>query len=227
MATLPSQAGGQVGQTLNKFGVPLITNANTGAGILMPKLKYRFSVLASNFGANINQQNFTQQVITCGRPNIQYNRTDLHSYNNVMYIPQKPQWQPIEIVLRDDLQGNINTLVGQQLQKQMNFFTMSSGVAGLNYKFQLSLLTLDGTNVNGQTAATALEAWYLEGCFIETANYDSFDYANSEPVQITLSISFDNATQSYNPETLGEGTADGDPGEVATGLSGSATVLAG
>jgi hypothetical protein len=222
MATLPSQGANF---TLNKFGVPLATNGSVGAGILMPKLKYRFSVLATNFGANINQQNFTQQCISCGRPNIQYNRTDLHSYNNVMYIPQKPQWQTLEIVFRDDLQGNINTLVGQQLQKQMNFFTMSSGVAGLNYK--LSVLTLDGTNVNGQTAASALESWYLEGCFIETAAYDSFDYSNSEPVVITLTLSFDNATQSYNSETLGEGTADGDPGDLAVGLQGGTTVLAG
>jgi hypothetical protein len=224
MATLPSQGANF---TLNKFGVPLITNGNVGAGILMPKLKYRFSVLATNFGSNTKQQNFTQQCISCGRPDLNFNRTELHSYNNVMYIPQKPQWSTIDIVFRDDLQGNINTLVGQQVQKQMNFFTMSSGVAGLNYKFQLNVLTLDGTNVNGQTAASALEAWYLEGCYIQDVKYDSFDYSSSEPVVITLTVSFDNATQSYNPESLGEGTADGDPGDLATGLNGGTTVLAG
>ena len=121
-----------------------------------------------------------------------------------MYIPQKPQWQTLEIVLRDDITGNINTLVGQQLQKQMNFYTMNSGVAGINYKFQLAVCTLDGTN-NDATATTALETWYLEGCFIETANYDSFDYSSSDPVTITLTISFDNATQNVNPATVAEG----------------------
>lgn len=200
MATLPTQGSNH---TLSKFGVPLSTSG-TGAGILMPKLKYRYSVIATNFGEGTNQTNFTQQVISCGRPNTQYNRTDLHSYNNVMYIPQKPQWQTLEIVLRDDITGNINTLVGQQLQKQMNFYTMNSGVAGINYKFQLAVCTLDGTN-NDATATTALETWYLEGCFIETANYDSFDYSSSDPVTITLTISFDNATQNVNPATVAEG----------------------
>lgn len=203
MATLPTQGANH---TLTKFGVPLPTTG-LGNGILMPKLKYRFSVIATNFGEGINQTDFTQQTVTCGRPNLQYNRTELHSYNNVMYIPQKPQWQTIEVVLRDDITGNINTLVGQQLQKQMNFYNMTSGVAGINYKFQLALCTLDGTNADA-TAATALEAWYLEGCYVETVAYDNFDYSSSDPVQITLTISFDNATQNVNPATQTEGQVE-------------------
>jgi hypothetical protein len=127
-----------------------------------------------------------------------------------MYIPQKPQWQTLEIVFRDDITGIVNTSVGDQLQKQMNFYTMNSGMAGINYKFTLYICTLDGSTSgasaeDADVAGNALETWFLEGCFIETANYDSFDYSSSEPVIISLTISFDNATQNVNPATNSEG----------------------
>jgi hypothetical protein len=174
--------------TLSKFGVPLVPGTS-GIGILMPKLKYRFRVSMQNFGPTGSALELTQQVITAGRPNIQHNRTALHSYNNVMYIPQKPEWQSLEIVVRDDVTNGVSSLVAAQLQKQMNHFDQTSKLAGINYKFVTQIETLDGGNVN------TLENWYLEGCFLETVAYDQFDYASSEPMQITLTVSFDNATQ--------------------------------
>lgn len=174
--------------TLSKFGVPLVPGTS-GIGILMPKLKYRFRVSMQNFGPTGSALELTQQVITAGRPNIQHNRTALHSYNNVMYIPQKPEWQSLEIVVRDDITNGVSSLVAAQLQKQMNHFDQTSKLAGINYKFVTQIETLDGGNVN------TLENWYLEGCFLETVAYDQFDYSSSEPMQITLTISFDNATQ--------------------------------
>lgn len=188
MAYIPSNGAGN---TLNRFGVPI---NGQGIGILMPKLKYRYSVIVSGFGGNTSSVDFTRQVITAGRPNLQYQRTDLHSYNNIMYIPKKPEWQTLEIVLRDDINSSVNSLVGNQLQKQQNFFDMTSGIAGMNYKFTTYINTLDGSNTDAP-----LESWIVEGCFIETVNYDSFDYSSSDPVQITLTISFDNATQQINP----------------------------
>lgn len=174
--------------TLSKFGVPLVPGTS-GIGILMPKLKYRYRISMQNFGPTGSALELTQQVITAGRPNIQHNRTALHSYNNVMYIPQKPEWQSLEVVVRDDVTNGVTGLVAAQLQKQMNHFDQTSKLAGINYKFVTQIETLDGGNVN------TLENWYLEGCFLETVAYDQFDYSSSEPMQITLTISFDNATQ--------------------------------
>lgn len=174
--------------TLNKFGVPL-EPGQTGIGVLMPKLKYRFRISMYNFGPIGSAQQLTQQVVTAGRPNIQHNRTALHSYNNIVYIPQKPEWQSLEIVVRDDVTSGVSSLVAAQLQKQMNHFDQTSELAGINYKFLTQIETLDGGNV------TTLENWYLEGCFLEQVQYDQFDYSSSEPMQLTLTISFDNATQ--------------------------------
>ena len=173
----------------------------------MPKLKYRFRVSMYNFGPVGSATTLTQQVVTAGRPNIQHNRTAIHSYNNIMYIPNKPEWQTLEIVVRDDITSGVTKLVGSQLQKQMNHFDQTSALSGINFKFLTVIESLDGGNQQ------VLESWYLEGCFLEQVQYDSFDYSSSDPVQITMSLSFDNATQDaqYNVN------ASARPGETGSG----------
>lgn len=174
--------------TLNKFGVPLVPGSN-GIGILMPKLKYRFRVSMQNFGPAGAALNLTRQVESCGRPTRTFDNTPLHSYNNIMYIPQKPTWNNIEVKVRDDITNSVSTLVGAQLQKQMNHFDQTSALAGINFKFTTIIEVLDGGNTG------VLENWYLEGCYLEAAAYDSHDYSSSEPVSITLTLRYDNATQ--------------------------------
>lgn len=174
--------------TLSKFGVPLVPGTS-GVGILMPKLKYRFRVSMQNFGPAGAALSLTRQVEKCGRPQLTQESTAIHSYNNIMYVPQKPVWQTLEITVRDDVNNSVSTLVGAQLQKQMNHFDQTSALAGINFKFTTYIEVLDGGNTG------VLENWYLEGCYLETVNYDSLDYTSSEMVNITLTLRFDNATQ--------------------------------
>jgi len=181
--------------TLNKFGVPVEPNGvGSGIGLLMPKLKHRFQITFNNFGFNpYNSNVLTQQVVSCGRPTLNFNNTPIHSYNNVMYIAQKPEWGEIELVIRDDISNSVTSLVSAQIQKQMNHYTQSAAPAGSNYKFEMQVNTLDGTS--GYSNIALLEQWYLEGCFIQQVAYDSLEYSSSDAVQITLTIKFDNATQ--------------------------------
>lgn len=174
--------------TLSKFGVPLVPGTS-GVGILMPKLKYRFRVSMQNFGPAGAALSLTRQVESCDRPTITQDSTALHSYNNIMYIPQKPTWNTISIKLRDDVNNSVGSLVGAQVQKQMNHFDQTSATAGINFKFTTTIEVLDGGNVG------VLENWYLEGCYLETVAYDSHDYTSSDPVAITLTVRYDNATQ--------------------------------
>lgn len=174
--------------TLNKFGVPLYPGTN-GIGILMPKLKYRFRVSMQNFGSSLPALNLTRQVESCGRPTIKHESTEIHSYNNIMYIPKKASWETIEIKVRDDVSNTVARLVGAQLQKQMNHFDQTSALSGINFKFTTIIEVLDGGNTG------VLEHWYLEGCYLETVAYDAHDYSSSDPVSITLTVRYDNATQ--------------------------------
>lgn len=182
--------------TLDKFGVP-IAGTSSGLGILMPKLKHRFRVIVYNFGDNTGLINVTRQVVTAGRPSINYNETPLHSYNNIVYIAQKPEWQTIEVVLRDDITNLVTSSVSSQVQKQMNHYSQSAASAASNYKFQMELQILDGT-MNG---FNTLESWYLEGCYLTSIAYGDTDYSSSDPVTITMTIRYDNATQGNEAST--------------------------
>jgi hypothetical protein len=177
--------------TLTRFGVPTdITGALNGQ-LLMPKLKHRFRVTVTNFGNIPNLVDFTRQIVTAGRPQLTSSATELHSYNNVVYIAGKAQWGTIELTLRDDITNRVSSLVSAQVQKQMNHFTQSAAISHLNYKFTMRLQTLDGT----MDTLNVLEDWKLEGCFIETVNYGDMDYSSSDPMTISLTLRYDNATQ--------------------------------
>lgn len=203
--------------TTNKFGVPLPGFGNSGGGILMPKLKYRFRVLVFDFGDGTGSLDLTRQVVTAGRPQIQYNNTPLHSYNNISYIAQKPEWQPIEIVVRDDISNLVTSAISAQNQAQMNHYTQSSARAASNYKFEMALQTLDGSMNEG---INILEEWYLEGCYLEQIQYDQMDYTSSDSVQITMTIRYDNATQGNEASAALDtgGTLASAIGTIASGI---------
>ena len=197
MADVRNQNPGQT--TLNRFGAPVGPygqgTGNGGLGLLMPKLKNRFQIELFNFADSSSGSTpiLTRQVVTCARPSLQFNSTALHSYNNIVYIPQKPEWAEIELTLRDDITNELTSAVSYQLQRQMNHYTQSAAISGVDFKFQMKINVLDGT-IN-DAAGTSLESWYLEGCYIQQAQYDSLDYSSSDPVMITLTIRYDNATQ--------------------------------
>jgi len=168
-------------------------NAGGNQGLLMPKLQFRFRVNFLNFGVSTSGIELTKQVIDCSRPNVQFQEITLPVYNSTLYLAGKHQWQTMSINIRDDASGSVSKLVGQQLQKQMDFVEQASAATGQDYKFQTNIEILDGGN--GAAAPIVLETWELYGCFVQKAEYGTLAYKTSEPVQITLTIRFDNAVQ--------------------------------
>ena len=122
----------------------------------------------------------------------------------------------LDINVRDDAQGNVSKLVGQQLQKQLDFVEQASAATAQDYKFQVNIEVLDGGN--GAAAPIVLETWEVYGCYLKTANYNNLNYGTSEAVTIQLAIAFDNAVQS--PLNAGVGTNIGRilGGSIATGI---------
>lgn len=183
--------------TLQNFGVPQ-TNGFTG-GILQPKLNYRFRVAVVNFGlAGGAPLILTRQVMNVTRPKLNHEEVVLDSYNSKAYIAGKHTWDPVTLVLRDEVSNGLTRVVGSQLQRQMDHRQQKSptgsgltgaqykGLAGSQYKFNMFVETLDGNST------TALEVFNLEGCFIQNVDYGQTDYTSSEPLQISLTIRFDN-----------------------------------
>lgn len=198
--------------SLSRFTVPL--SGASSQGTLMPKLKYRFRCFLENFGVTSPSSELTKNVVSIARPNVQFGDQTIHVYNSRIKLAGKPDWQPIEIVLRDDVNGEVSRRVGEQVQKQFDFYEQASAAAGIDYKFTTRYEVLDGGN--GAFEPTVLESWEIYGCIIQSVNYGDMAYESDEPVTISLSLAFDNALQV--PLGDGVGTNVGRAGgTVATG----------
>ena len=192
--------------SLSKLTVPLATSDSASSqGLLMPKLQYRFRVTLENFGVSTPTTELTKQVMDVTRPNLTFENMEIPVYNSKVYLAGKHTWNPLSLNLRDDAGGQVTKLVGEQLQKQFDFMEQASANSGQDYKFVTRIEILDGGN--GATGVQVLETWECYGCFITEANYNSLAYANNDPVNVTLSIQYDNAIQT--PENTGLGTAVG------------------
>ena len=128
----------------------------------------------------------------------------LDVYNSKVYVAGKHTWEPITINLRDDVNNSVTKLVGEQIQKQFDFFEQAQvRHQVLITNSQLELKCLDGGN--GASAPNVLETWELYGAYIENVNYNTLAYATSDPATITMSVRYDNAIQT--PTGTGIGTA--------------------
>lgn len=201
--------------SLSKITVPLASDQSaTSQGLLMPKLQYRFRVTLENFGVSSGTTELTKQVMDVTRPNVTFEEITIDVYNSKSYLAGKHTWEPLTLTLRDDVTGAVQKQVGEQLQKQFDFFEQSSAASGVDYKFLTRIEMLDGGN--GAFEPTVLETWECYGCFVQNANYNSLDYATNDPATIALSIRFDNAVQT--PQGTGVGTNVGrSVGSLITG----------
>lgn len=184
--------------SLSRFTVPLAGGgqSSTTQGLLMPKLKYRFRVSLENFGVTKPTTELTKQVVSAARPQVQFENQTIHVYNSQINYAGKHTWQPMNLTLRDDAQGNVTKLVGEQLQKQFDFFEQASAAAGAEYKFLTRIEMLDGGNGdNANWAANVLETWEVYGCYLQSVNYNELAYAESSPMEIALTLQYDNALQ--------------------------------
>jgi len=193
--------------TLSKITVPLASgDSASNQGLLMPKLQYRFRVSLENFGTSTPTTELTKQVIDVARPNVSFEQMTIDIYNSRVYLAGKHTWEAITLNLREDVNNNVQKLVGEQLQKQFDFYEQSSAASGQDYKFTTRIEILDGGN--GANTPNVLETFELYGCYVESANYNQLAYSNStDPVSVTLSIRYDNAIQT--PQGTGIGTAVG------------------
>jgi hypothetical protein len=177
--------------SLNNFTVPTNGVAATQV-LLMPKLKYRFRVTLLGFGVAAATE-LTKQVADVTRPKVSFEEMTLDVYNSKVYLAGKYIFETLTLTLRDDASGEVQKLVGQQIQKQFDFMEQASARSGIDYKFTTRIEVLDGGNAN--LAPRVLETINCYGCFVQNADYGDLNYATNEPATVALTIRFDNMEQ--------------------------------
>jgi len=192
--------------SLTKLTVPLASDqSNSTQGLLMPKLKYRFRVTFLGLGVTQPTTELTKQVVSFARPNVTFENIDLPIYNSTIRLAGKHAWQDIACELRDDAGGNVSRLVGEQLQKQLDFLEQSSAASGIDYKFTTVFEVLDGGN--GVNTPVALETWTILGCYLQAVNYGDSNYGSNEPMTVAMTIRYDNALQTTTGADVGVGAS--------------------
>jgi hypothetical protein len=182
--------------SLTRFTVPVGSGGDSSfQGLLMPKLKYRFRVTLDGFGvAGTPSTELTKQVMTVNRPSVSFEEIKLGVYNSTIKMAGKHSWEPTALKLRDDVTGTVSKKVGEQLQKQFDFYEQSGAASAQDYKFTMNVEILDGGN--GTFEAVVLEKFTFLGCYINKATYQGGDYSSATDIMdIDLAITYDNAIQ--------------------------------
>lgn len=207
--------------SLSRMTVPLASDQSSSVqGLLMPKLKYRFRVIFENLGVTTPRTELTKQVIDFTRPSVTFDEIPIEIYNSRIYLAGKHTWEMLTVNLRDDASGQVSRLIGEQLQKQLDFVEQASAVSGQDYKFLTRCEILDGGN--GAAEPVVLENWEIYGCYLNSVNYNDLNYGSSEAVTIQLQIRFDNAMQTPIGSGVGALVAR-TAGSIVTGVGTAAT----
>jgi hypothetical protein len=140
-------------------------------------------------------------VIDFKRSTLTFDDIEIPIYNSTLHLAGKGKWAETNCNLRDDASGAVSKLVGEQLQKQMDFLEMASAASGIDYKFTTRFEVLDGGN--GGAAPIVLETWELYGCYLKMVDYGNMAYAESTIATIAMNIIFDNANQTPNGTGIG------------------------
>lgn len=183
-------------QSLLNMGVPGLNGDRTA--VLQPKLANRWRATFYNFGnpGELAPYDMTRAMRSVSRPAVTFSSQSLYSYVSTVYIATRHEFQTMNMRLFDDIDNSVSRRVQQQLSKQANFFDQTNSRAGENYKFEIEIDVLAGGAFGGASAAdpNILERWELDGVFIETCTFGELNYENTAPVDIDMTLRFDNAT---------------------------------
>lgn len=211
---------------LDKYGVPLAG----GGRITMkqPKAKYKFRVVFFGFGTGDDGNFITIDTNTVGAPHVEHEAVTVHSYNSSAKFKGKYTWSPIEVAFRDSVGNQSVKALYNQLRKEFNYYTQESRMTDSQFKFEMWIQELDGSNSDSTTNLYqgTLSTWICQGCFISEANFGEWDYTSSEAQVISMTVSTDGCVKlGPNGEALGDTvTGNGTPAN-ATAITGSQTAI--
>jgi len=142
-----------------------------------PKLQNRFIMNIDGIPA--------YTIKAANRPQIEFEEVLLEHMNVTRYVKGKGKWQPIDIVLYDPIVPSASQAAMEWIRLSHESVTGRDGYSDF-YKKDVTL------NVLGPVG-DVVEEWTLKGTYIQTANFGEMDFANSEPVEITLTLKYDYA----------------------------------
>ena len=122
-------------------------------------------------------------IKTAARPSFKMGEKKIPWMNTQRYISGKLEFDPISITLHDPIAPSGAQQVMEWIRTHHESVSARSGYADF-YKRDCQLKMLD-------PIGTVVELWDIKGAFITSANFNGVDYGSDEPVDIALTLKFD------------------------------------
>jgi hypothetical protein len=146
-----------------------------------PKLKNRFVMDIDGIPAYV--------IKSTNRPEISFEAVELHHMNVRRYVKGKGEWSELSLTMYDPIVPSAAQAVMEWVRLGHESVTGRDGYSDF-YKKDVTI------NILGPVG-DVVEEWTLKGCWIQDATFGDFDFAASDPAEITLTLRYDYAVLQF------------------------------
>ncbi|MAF25138.1 hypothetical protein CL634_06140 [bacterium] len=146
-----------------------------------PKRKFRWVFAIEGIDAFLMK--------TAARPSVTIGEQEIQYINSRRYLAGKSNFDAITVTLHDPIAPSGAQQVMEWVRTHSETVSGRAGYADF-YKRDCQLKMLD-------PVGTVVELWDLKGCFLTNANFNDLSYEDEAPVEISLTVRFDNAVLQY------------------------------
>jgi hypothetical protein len=146
-----------------------------------PKRKNRWVLMIEGIDAYI--------IKTAARPQVTTEEVEIPFINSRRYLAGKTTFSPMSVTLHDPIAPSGAQQVMEWIRLHFESVSGRSGYADF-YKRDIQLKMLD-------PVGTVIELWDIKGAFIIDANFNEVTYEDGAPVEIALSLRYDNCVLQY------------------------------
>jgi hypothetical protein len=146
-----------------------------------PKRKFRWVFAIEGIDAFLMK--------TAARPTFTTAEQEIPFINSTRFIAGKTKFDTISCTLHDPIAPSGAQQVMEWVRTHFESVSGRAGYADF-YKRDCQLKLLD-------PVGTVVELWDIKGCFLTSAAFGEVDYGGEEPMEVSLTIRFDNAVLQY------------------------------
>jgi len=146
-----------------------------------PKRKNRWVLMIEGIDAYIMK--------TAARPQVTTEEVAIPFINSTRYLAGKTTFGQLNVTLHDPIAPSGAQQVMEWIRLHFESVSGRSGYADF-YKRDIQLKLLD-------PVGTVVELWDIKGAFITDANFNEVTYEDGAPVEIALTLRYDNCVLQY------------------------------
>tara|TARA_Y100000310_G_scaffold334941_1_gene415800 strand:+ start:482 stop:970 length:489 start_codon:yes stop_codon:yes gene_type:complete len=146
-----------------------------------PKRKFRWVFAIEGIDAFLMK--------TANRPTVTIEEQEIPFMNSTRFIAGRAKFETIAVTLHDPIAPSGAQQVMEWVRTHFESVSGRAGYADF-YKRDCQLKLLD-------PVGTVVELWDLKGCFLTNAAFGDLDYGAQDPMEVSLTLRFDNAVLQY------------------------------